>query len=92
MGVDRYIYKNGKLIADLGRSYHYTNAIDDDDISEFKMYLCSRMTWPSDPDGCRLAINEFNNEIDIFIDECIKLGKRDVCELMLESGMEIVDE
>ncbi len=92
MGVDRYVEKNGKYICELARSYHFTDPIDIDRITEFKMILAASMMWPEDQEERLQEVREFNNTMDWFIDECKKLGRVQVCEWMIDEGCEVRDE
>jgi len=92
MGVNRYLRKDATDMADLGRTHLFRTSLDYDEIMAFKMYLCARMVWPDDPHKCMAAVNEFDDHLDNFIEDCIKLGRIDVCDSCVESGLTIVDE
>jgi hypothetical protein len=93
MGVNRHIYKDGEHIATLWPSYHFSNIADEEEITNFKLYVASTMSWKTSGSGRWQRVRHFNDMMDDFIEKVKMAGANKLIEYMLqEDEIKVIDE
>ena len=93
MGAEKHLYRDGKYVCSLGRSYRFKDLYDDDDIHQVLIEIAAKMHWPQDYTELEEQCREYADKMHGFINECKRLGAKELLDyILMDEGVTVKDE